>query len=101
MKVALFKSLAAMVPALMLLAGSLRQYSRGRRLSSLAQAVGAACFLLIVASHVCEALNWFPAMRWGVEDSVSHYLNLGSAIVGFTLFPLGYLLHAFTENRVP
>jgi len=37
-------------------------------------------------------------MRWGLEDSPGHYLDLVSAILGLTLFPAGYLAHALRSN---
>jgi hypothetical protein len=33
-------------------------------------------------------------MGWGSRNSVGHYLDLLCAIVGVTLFSLGYLIHA-------
>ena len=30
---------------------------------------------------------------------MGHYLDLGSAVGGFTLFPIGYLLHAFAQRK--
>jgi hypothetical protein len=38
-------------------------------------------------------------MHWGLEDSVGHYLDLWSAIVGFTLFPAGYLFQAIPKRH--
>jgi len=49
---------------------------------------------VVVFTHLCEALGLFPAMRWGDDDSLGHYIDLGSAALAVTLFPLGYLLHA-------
>ena len=46
---------------------------------------------MVVLTHVAETLHVFPWMHWGVEQSVGHYLDLGSAVLGLTLFPLGYL----------
>ena len=63
------------------------------------QLVGAGCLMLVVLTHVAEALHLFPWMQWGMEHSVGHYLDLFSAIFGLTLFPIGYLLHAFAERR--
>jgi len=96
----LLKSLVALVPTLMLLSGSVFLYLRAKIMASLAQLFGAACLLLVVLAHVCEALNVFPAMGWGSNDSVGHYLDLWTAILGFTLFPLGYLLHAIGGKRL-
>jgi len=49
-----------------------------------------------------------PTAASGSEHSVGHYLDLGGAVLGLTLFPIGYLLHALTnrhpnvqENRSP
>ncbi len=53
----------------------------------------AACLVVVVLTHVCEALHFFPWMRWGEPDSVGHYLDLSSAILGLTLTPVGYVLH--------
>jgi len=100
MNVALVKSLVALVPTRVLLSGSDLLYSRAKTLPSLAQLFGAGCLLLVVLAHICEALNLFPAMGWGSEDSAGHYLKFWSAIFGFTLFPLGYLLYAFGGTRV-
>ena len=100
MHIALLKSLAALVPALTLLFGSLLLHAKARTLPSFAQAAGAACLLLLVLTHLCEALSLLPAMRWGTDDSAGHYLNIGAAVLGLTLFPAGYLAHAFARIRV-
>jgi hypothetical protein len=99
MNATLLKSLAALAPTLMLLFGSTLLYLRARTLSSLTQVVGAGCLVVVVLTHVCEALNLFPAMRWGVADSVGHYLDFWCAVLGLTLFPLGYLFHALGGKR--
>jgi len=65
MNVTLLKSLVTLVPTLMLVSGSVLLYSREKTLTSLAQLFGAACLLLVVLAHVCEALNVLPALRWG------------------------------------
>jgi hypothetical protein len=44
------------------------------------------------------ALQLLPSMHWGLPDSVGHYLDLGSAALGVTLFPLGYLWQALTKD---
>ena len=78
----------------MLLFGATLLFRKERGASSLFQLLGAVSFLLVIFAHISEALQWFSAMGWGQEDSVGHYLNLASASLGATLFPLGYLLHA-------
>jgi hypothetical protein len=39
-------------------------------------------------------------MHWGAEESAGHYVDLGSALPGLTLFPIGYLAHALARSRV-
>ena len=46
---------------------------------------------MVVITH-----DLFAWMRWGDEHSAGHYLDLVSAVLGGTLFPVGYLLHALT-----
>jgi hypothetical protein len=36
-------------------------------------------------------------MRWGAADSIGHYVDLASAILGLCLFPIGYLFHALSK----
>ena len=45
------------------------------------------------------ALRVWPQMGWGSQSSVGHYLDLLCAILGVTLFSLGYLIHA-VDTRV-
>ena len=39
-------------------------------------------------------------MGWGFEHSIGHYLEVSSAVVGFTLFPVGYLFHGLDSANV-
>ena len=96
----LLKSVVALVPPAMLLSGSLFLYSRTKTFPALIQVFGAGCLLVVVLSHVCEAVSIFPAMRWGEADSVGHYLDLWGAVLGLTLFPLGYLFHGVAIKGV-
>jgi succinate dehydrogenase/fumarate reductase cytochrome b subunit len=98
--VTLIKGLVALVPAGALLAGSIIMFSKAKTDASLLQVLGAAGLVLVVLTHVFEALELFPWMRWGDKHSIGHYLDLGSAVVALTLFPLGYLLHVLTKPRV-
>jgi hypothetical protein len=54
---------------------------------------------VVVLTHFFEALHLFPRMQWGSEYSVGDYLDLWSAVLGSTLFPIGYLLHALTKRH--
>jgi len=100
MNVTLVTALVALAPVCMLFSGAAVVFFSEKRVSSLLQLLGAGCLTVVVLAHICEALHLFPWMHWGDEHSVGHYLNFGSAILGLTLFPLGYLLHALTTADV-
>ena len=99
MNATLSKALVALVPAGILLVGSVLLFLRERTLGSFLQLLGAGCLVMVVLTHLCEALHLFPWMQWGLEHSVGHYLDLWSALLGLTLFPVGYLLHALTKPQ--
>ena|ERR1700736_4393742 len=94
MNATLLKALVALLPACMLLIGALALFARGKTVSSFLQLLGASCMVVVVLTHVSEALRLFPWMGWGLEHSAGHYLDFWSAVLGLTLFPIGYLLHA-------
>jgi len=98
MNVTLLKSLVALLPTGMLLGGSVVLFLRGKSVYSFLQLFGAGCLVVVVLTHVSEALHLFSWMGWGLEHSVGHYLDLLSALLGVTLFPIGYLLHAITKR---
>ncbi len=93
----LFKALIGLVPAGMMLAGSVVLFFREKTGWLFLQIVGAVCLTMVVLAHIAEPLNWFPSMGWGLRHSVGHSIDLWSAIFGLTLFPIGYLLHALTK----
>ena len=99
MNVTLFKALVALVPAGILFVGSVVLFLRERTLGSFLQPLGAGCLVLVILTHVFEALHLLPWMHWGSEHSVGHYLDLWSAVLGLALFPIGYLLHALTDRH--
>jgi hypothetical protein len=92
------KALVALVPAGMLFAGSVVLFVRAKTVSCFLQLLGAACLVMVVLTHVSEALHLFPWMHWGLEHSAGHYLDFWSAVLGLTLFPVGYLLHALSPS---
>lgn len=94
------KALIALVPASMVFCGSPVLFFRRKAVCSSLQLLGAACFVVVVLTHVFEAFHLFPWMRWGFEDSAGHYLDFWSAFLGLTLFPVGYLLHSL-RRRTP
>ena len=99
MNITLLRALVALVPACMLLFGSAVLFSGGKPVWSFLQVLDAGSLVVVVLAHVSEALRLFPWMRWGLEHSAGHYLDLSSAVLGLTLFPAGYLLHAITKRH--
>ena len=93
------KALAALVPACLLLAGSAVVFSKLRTAPTLLQLVGAGCLTVVVLTHICEAYDLVPWMRWGLPNSAGHYLDLVSAVLGLVLFPIVYLWRAITARE--
>jgi hypothetical protein len=98
MNVTLLKALVALVPVGILFVGSVLLFLRERGLGSLLQLLGAGCLVMVVVTHLCEALHLLPWMQWGQEHSIGHYLDLWSAVLGLTLFSIGYLLRALRRR---
>jgi len=96
---ALVVGLVLLVPASLMFSGSVVLFCRRKSAWSLLQLVGAGCMVIVVLCHVSEALQLFPWMHWGLKDSVGHYLDFWSAVLGLTLFPIGYLFHALTKRH--
>lgn len=97
MNTALLISLVMLVPASLMFSGSVVLFCRGNTVCSFLQLIGAGCLVVVGLCHVSEALHLFPWMHWGLKDSVGHYLDFGSCILGLTLFPVGYLFHALKK----
>jgi len=87
MNVTLAKGLVALVPASMLLSGSVILFLRGKTVSSFLQALGAGCLVAVVLTHVSEAPRLFPWMHWGAERSAGHYLDCGVLFSALRCFP--------------
>lgn len=96
-QVTLIRALVALVPTCLLFSGSVVLFFRGKTVWSLLQLLGAGCLVVVVLTHISEALHLFPWMHWGIAHSGGHYLDLWSAVLGLTLFPVGYLFHAITK----
>ena len=56
---------------------------------------GCGCLVVMVLTHIAEALNFLPGMGWGLPNSPGHYLDLFSAIAGVVL-----LLTAYVVSRI-
>ena len=71
------KAIAALVPTGMLLVGSALQFSRRKGTAAIFQLIGAACLMVVIIAHVCEAVNWFPWMHWVsfIKTSCSRRMN--------------------------
>lgn len=52
---------------------------------------------LVASVPVCVMLPW---MGWGLEHSPGHYVDLLGAVLGVTLFPVGYLVDALARRDV-
>jgi hypothetical protein len=92
MGVTLAKALVGLVLDSTLFSVCLLRFVRVKAPSSFLQLFGAGCLVITVITHICEALHLFLWMQWGQDDSVGHYLDFWSAVLGLTLFPVGYAL---------
>jgi uncharacterized membrane protein len=63
-----------------------------RNAPSFIQLLGAGCLIIVVLAHVAERFDFLPSMGWGLPESIGHYVDLVSAVVGLMLLPVGYLL---------
>ena len=88
-----------MIPVAILLAWSVAVLIKGRTLGSVLQLLGAACLLVVVLAHLCEALNLLPFMGWGAKGSIGHYVDLASAILGVALLTVGSLIYALSKRK--
>jgi hypothetical protein len=59
---------------------------------------GSTCLIVVVLTHVAEALHIFPSMGWGMPDSAGHYLDLMSAVLGTVLLSLGFLVNILSRR---
>lgn len=97
MNMILMKALAAFAPVCVLFGGSVVLLLRVKTAWCVLQAVGAGELVVVILAHFCEALGLLPWMGWGVEHSPGHYVDLLGAVLGATLFPLGYLVDALAR----
>ena len=98
MNMMFLKALIALLPASLLLSASAILFSRRKAVSTFLQLLGAGGLVVVVLAHVSEAVNLLPWMNWGLQNSVGHYLDLGSAVIGLTSFPIGYLIYVRSHD---
>ncbi|HEV8636953.1 MAG TPA: hypothetical protein VG370_22260 [Chloroflexota bacterium] len=91
MTATLLTALVASVPVGLLFAWSLVSFLRTKTVWRVLQLLGAGCLVVVVLTHVSEALRLFPSMQWGSPTSVGHYLDLSSAVLGLALVAVGYV----------
>jgi hypothetical protein len=77
-------------------------FFRQKSVWSALQLFGAVCLMIVVFAHAAEVFRLFPSMNWGFPNSVGHYVDFGSAVLGLALFPLGYFFDALgVHQRAP
>ena len=99
MNITLLKALFFLVPVCLLLAWSILSFLSGKAVLTFLQLFGAGGLVMVVLTHVFAALQLFPVMHWGSPHSVGHSLDVWSAVLGLTLFPLGYVFQALTKRH--
>lgn len=67
------KALLALVAVCLLFYRSASSFLRKKGAASLLQLLGAGCLIVVVVTHICEALHLFPSMHWGLKHSAGHY----------------------------
>jgi len=65
MNVTSLKTFVALVPACILFSGSVVLFLRGKSMWPFLQLLGTGCLVVVVLTHVAEALHLFPWMHWG------------------------------------
>ena len=99
MNTTLIKAVILLAVASGLCAFAAFRHSRSKTRALFLQLTGLGCWILVALVHICEALTLFPVMGWGREDSVGHYLDLSSAVLGTGLLLAGLMLQMVTRYR--
>jgi hypothetical protein len=86
------KAVVLTVPVALLLRVSVARFARAKTLSALLQLLGAGCLVIVVLTHVAEALHVLRSMGWGEPHSVGHYADLVSAVLGTTLLFAAFMV---------
>ena len=67
MNATLLRGLVALVPACVLLSGSIVLFSKGKTVGSFLQLLGAGSLMVVVFCHISEGLYLFPRINWGLR----------------------------------
>jgi hypothetical protein len=70
MTATLLRGLVALVPACVLLSGSIILFSKGKTVGSFLQLLGAGSLIVVVFCHISEGLHLFPRMNWGLSKAL-------------------------------
>ena len=62
---------------------------------------GCGCLIVMVPTHVAEAMHWLPGMGWGLPNSPGHYLDLFSAVSGVALVLTAGVLRLLLQSETP
>ena len=92
MNATLEKAVVLAVPVALVFRFSVARFARAKTLSSLLQLLGAGCLIIVVLTHVAEALHVLPSMAWGEPHNVGHYTDLVSAVLGTTLLIAAFVV---------
>lgn len=91
MNTTLVRATVALVATTLLVVGSAAVFARRRDVWAGIQLLGSVCLVIVVFTHICEALAWFPLMGFGLPHSIGHYIDLSSAVLGVILIAAGWL----------
>ena len=86
MTATVLKAVLVFVPVGIPFSWSLVSFARAKTAWQSVQLLGAGCLLVVVLTHICEALELYPSMQWGSPNSIGHYLDLSNAVLGLRLF---------------
>ena len=95
----LLKAGIVLVPVGLLFIWSVVTFARRKWVWSFLQLLGAGFLVVVILTHIFEALQLFTFMDWGSPQSVGHYLDFFSAILGLTLFPIGFLSQMLIRRK--
>lgn len=96
----LLKALVAAVVVLGVFGICFAKLRRHRSRGILLATLGVACLMIVVLTHVFEALRVASFMGWGRPASPGHYLDFFSAVLGGALVLIGVLLHFLVGRRL-